>query len=280
MEGDDPSGMVCGGNVTVLIEPILERDEAVYDFVTNAMGNHVSSCLIRLLRKHEDNALTVVLGPKGAVKPDGTSVFSTPLNSDIEKRLVTWAQVLLKAGNKTIRVLDPVSIDLTSSEEDMFIFETLQVFPRLVIFGGGHLSQALCKMAVLCNFQVEIFDDRDEFASRARFPEAARVLCLPNYANIPDLIRLDNHTFVVVATRGHRYDETVLSQIIDYDLPYIGMVGSGQKNAIVFERLKERAVPQSRIERVHAPIGLPILSETPEEIADNLFRKLRENQVI
>lgn len=274
VEGDDPSELVCGGNVTLLIEPILERDEAVYGFLANAMDNHVSCCLISILHRYEDDSHTVAIGPKGAVNPYGNSVFSALLSSYVKKRLVAWAQVLLKAGDKTIKILDPVSIDLNSSEGDMFIFETLQIFPRLIVFGGGHLSQALCKMAALCNFQVEIVDDRDEFASRERFPEATRVLCLPNYSHIPDLIRLDYHTFVVIATRGHRYDEAVLFQIIDYDLPYIGMVGSRQKNAIVFERLRERGISPSRLEIVHAPIGIPIRPETPEEIAISILAEI------
>lgn len=275
VEGDDPSDMVCGGNVTVLVEPVFPGDEAIYDFITSSTGNHTSCCLIRLLRHSEPNSQAVELGPKGAVKADGTHLFSIPVDEELRKRLVAWAQVTLEETGQTIRILGPDSLGLTYPERwEMFVFEALQVFPRLVIFGGGYLSQALCKMAALCNFQVEVIDDRDEFANKARFPGAVRALCLPNYAHITDLISLDSHTFVVIATRGHRFDETVLAQVIPRDLAYIGMVGSKQKNAIVFERLRERGISLSRIKRVHAPIGLPIHSETPEEIAVSILAEI------
>jgi len=275
VEGDDPSDMVCGGNITVLVEPVFPGDEAIYDFITSSTGNHTSCCLIRLLRHRKPNSQAVELGPKGAVKADGTHLFSIPVDEELRKQLVTWAQIILKETNQKIRILAPDSIGITRPEKwEMFVFEALQVLPRLVIFGGGHLSQALSKMATLCNFQVEVIDDRDEFANKARFPGAHRVLCLPNYSNISDLITFDSHTFVVIATRGHRFDETVLAQVILHELPYIGMVGSKQKNDIVFERLRERGVSRSRVKRVHAPIGLPIHSETPEEIAVSILAEI------
>ncbi len=275
VEGDDPSDMACGGNVTVLVEPILRGEIPVYEFITRSLKDHVPCCFIRLIRRSEINSHTVQLGPKGTVKADGTTLFTLPLSEDVKSHLVAWAQISMKDASHTIRVLDPEAIDLPAADSwDMYIFESLQVFPRLVIFGGGHLSQALCKMAALCNFQVEIVDDREEFASKERFPEATRVLCIPDFEHLGDLIRLDGHTFSVVATRGHRYDESVLSQVIDYDLAYIGMVGSRQKNALVFERLRERGIPPSRLKRVHAPIGLSIGSETPEEIAVSILGEI------
>jgi len=87
-------------------------------------------------------------------------------------------------------------------------------------------------------------------------------------------VGLDSHTYVVIATRGHRFDEIVLGQVVDFDLPYIGMVGSRQKNAIVFERLQEKGISAERLKRVHAPIGLPIHSETPEEIAVSILAEI------
>ncbi len=274
VEGDDPSDMVCGGNVTVLLEPLFPEDLPVYAFIAQSADFLSPSCLIRLARTGGREGI-LVLGPKGAIRPDRSGVFSAPLDPNLRQKLEAWAQAYLSDPSRAFRTLDSRALDLSPPPPwDLFIFESLRVFPRLVIFGGGHVSQTLCRMAVLCHFRVEIIDDREAFARRALFPDAHRVLCIPNYENLRDLVRLDSHTFVVIATRGHRYDESVLAQIIHQDLSYIGMVGSRQKNAIVFDRLRERGISPAKIKRVHAPIGLSIGSETPEEIAVSILGEL------
>ena len=275
VEGDDPSDMVCGGNVTVYIEPVTLEDASIYTFVTEALNVSLPCCLIRLLSRRGEGTPRMAQGPRGATRADGKFLFSTSMGEKTEHQRLTWAQVLLKDGEETIRILSPEILGFSSKFPwDMVVFEILHTFSRLVIFGGGHLSKALCTMASLCRFHVEVFDDRAEFANKTRFPEATRAFHIPNYQEIPTLVGLDPHSFVVIATRGHRFDEIVLSQVISHDLPYIGMVGSRQKNAIVFERLRDQGVSPTALDHVHAPIGLSIGSETPEEIAVSILAEL------
>ena len=275
VEGDDPSDMVCGGNVTVLVEPVHGEDRPIYEAIVETLAGHDACCLLRLFRSDPEKASRVEPGPLGFVKTDGTSHFTAPLEEGFKSRLLSWGEVLLKEGNPAIRLLDADTLEPSPTIPwNLAVAEVLQVFPRLVIFGGGHLSRALCTMASLCRFRVEVVDDREEFANKARFPEAARAFHLPGYRNISEIVGLDSHTYVVIATRGHRFDETVLGQVVDFDLPYIGMVGSRQKNAIVFERLQEKGISAERLKRVHAPIGLPIHSETPEEIAVSILAEI------
>ena len=275
VEGDDPSDMVCGGNVTVLVEPVRPEAAPVYEAVAEALANHEACCFLRLFQHEPQKAPRVVPGPTGVIKGGGASLFTAPLEAGFKNRLLSWGEVLLKEGDATVRALDAETLNPPASGPWTWaVAETLQAFPRLVIFGGGHLSRALCAMASLCRFRVEVIDDREEFANKARFPEASRVFHLPGYRKIPELVGLDSHTYVVIATRGHRFDEVVLGQVVDFELPYIGMVGSRQKNAIVFERLRESGVPPEKLEGVRAPIGLSIHSETPEEIAVSILAEL------
>ncbi len=275
VEGDDPSDMVCGGNVTVLVEPVQVEDKAVHDLIVETLSLHDACCFFRLFHHDKKRGGRLESGPKGVIKADGTHLITTPIEGDFEKRVLAWGEVLLKEEATTIRIIDPEVLDFpTSVPWNLIVFEALRSFPRLVIFGGGHLSKALCAMASLCHFQVEVIDDREEFANKTRFPEAVRAFHIPGYQKVSDLIVLDANTYVVIATRGHRFDEIVLAQVIDKNLPYIGMVGSRQKNAIVFERLRERGVPQTLLEKVRAPIGLSIHSETPEEIAVSILAEI------
>ncbi len=279
VEGEDPSDMVCGGNVTVLIEPVSLESEATFTFLVDALVRHVPVCFIRLLLTEDQGDSRIHLGMMGGIRSDGSYYFPIPVEENLKRRLFSWGQVVLKDGSRTIRMLGPDILELPlSAGWNLAVFESLHVFPRLVIFGGGHLSKALCTMASFCNFRVEVIDDREEFADKARFPEASRVFHLPGYQRIPEIVTLDTHTFVVIATRGHRFDEEVLFQIAGRPVAYIGMVGSRQKNAIVFERLRERGISQSLLERVHAPIGLPIHSETPEEIAVSILAEMIQSR--
>ncbi len=273
VEGDEPSDMVCGGNVSVLLEPISPTDEKIIGRIVTSLEDQRAVCFLRLLKKKEHDE--VVAGPKGVGFQDGTCFFLETLPPSLDRGLRAWSHVILHEDSASIRILTEETLpSLSSTAWDTAILEALHVLPRLVIFGGGHLSKALCSIATLCGFQVDVIDDREEFANPQRFPEARRAFHLPGYQKITEVVSFDSHTFVVIATRGHRFDETVLSQIIHLSLPYIGMVGSRQKNAIVFDRLKERGIPASALQRVHAPIGLPIRSETPEEIAVSILAEI------
>ncbi len=275
VEGDDPSDMVCGGNVTLYIELIPSGEAAIISFITEALRQARPVCWIRLLHRPDPEDPKIIRGPVGAVRVDGYHLFSQSIDEKTQHCLLAWSRVFLNEGEKTIQVLTPEALDLPPSVPwNLAVFELFQVFPRLVIFGGGHLSRALCRMASLCRFRVEVYDDREEYANRQRFPEATRSFPIPGYREIPTLVPLDPHTFVVIATRGHRFDEIVLSQVLSYDLPYIGMVGSRRKNAIVFERLRDHGVSPDDLKRVRAPIGLSIGSETPEEIAVSILAEL------
>jgi xanthine dehydrogenase accessory factor len=161
--------------------------------------------------------------------------------------------------------------DLGGSVE-LFV-EPILAEPVLYIFGGGHVSAQIIPLAKRVGFKVEVIDDRPEFADPAKFPDAVRVHQLP-FEGVLGKIPVDDSSFLVIVTRGHIHDKTVLEQCLRTKARYIGMIGSRRKKAMIYERLLEEGFTKSDLERVHAPIGLDIGAETPEEIAVSIVAEL------
>ena len=137
---------------------------------------------------------------------------------------------------------------------------------RLYIFGGGHVACCLAEAAARAGFRVVVYDDRRELATAERFPRAERVLCGP-FPELGRQVTLTEHDFTAVITGGPQTDYEVLTQILDKNVQYIGCIGSKRKLTACRDRLLAAGFPERLWERVHAPIGLDIGAETPEELA-------------
>lgn len=140
--------------------------------------------------------------------------------------------------------------------------------PELVIVGAGHIARPLCRVGALLGFRVTVLDDRPDFATRERFPEAAEV----RRADFTEPLRgvaMDARTHLVLVTRGHRYDFEALRDVLARpSLPaYVGMVGSRRRTRAALEQLAREGMDPARIAAVRAPVGLDVRAETPEEIA-------------
>jgi xanthine dehydrogenase accessory factor len=146
---------------------------------------------------------------------------------------------------------------------------------EMVIVGAGHVAQPLCTIGALLGLRVTILDDRPQFATRERFPEAETVRKVDfsdPFAGIP----LHRWSHVVLVTRGHKYDYECLRRVLAADpLPgYVGMIGSRRRVRATFDALLGEGVPREKLEAVHAPIGLDIGGETPGEIAVSVAAEL------
>ena len=157
----------------------------------------------------------------------------------------------------------------TDSGETIRVYvETHHPHPDLVIVGAGHIAQPLCSMGMLMGFRVIVVDDRPDFATRERFPEADRIVRVDfrdPFADIP----IHSTSHVVLVTRGHKYDFECLRHLLETDVeaPYIGMIGSRRRVRAAFSQLKGEGMPRERLSRVRGPVGLDIGAETPVEIA-------------
>lgn len=144
---------------------------------------------------------------------------------------------------------------------------------RTFLFGGGHVSQALVPVLASVGFRPTVFDDRPEFADPARFPMAEEVLC-GDFLSLGEEITISPDDYVVVMTRGHQADFEVLTQVLRSGAKYIGCIGSKRKLAICRNQLLAQGFTAAEYDRIHAPIGLPIGSETPEEIAISIAAEM------
>ncbi|NLI53754.1 MAG: xanthine dehydrogenase [Clostridiales bacterium] len=145
---------------------------------------------------------------------------------------------------------------------------------RLILLGGGHVSQPLCRYAADLAFDVTVVDDRPSFANAARFPEAGKVVCDAFPKALQELF-VTRYDFVCVITRGHRYDAVCLRQLLAGEMPrYLGLIGSRRRTIELFNLLEEEGFDRRKIDMVHTPIGLPIGAETPKEIAVSILAEL------
>lgn len=147
--------------------------------------------------------------------------------------------------------------------------------PELVIVGAGHVAQPLSTMGAILGLRVTVLDDRPEFATRERFPEA-HILREMDFSRPFQGMTLHRWTHVVLVTRGHKYDYECLRRVLQSDpLPgYIGMIGSRRRVRATFDALLAEGISRERLARVHAPIGLDIGGETPAEIAVSVAAEL------
>ena len=145
---------------------------------------------------------------------------------------------------------------------------------RLLIVGGGHCGKALAHAASLLHFSIIIADDREDFARREDYPFAGveAVLHLP--ADFEGLPAPDPQTYVVLVSKGFLTDEAALRRVINSPAAYIGMIGSVNKRETVYDKLRADGISEEQLARVHAPIGLEIGADCPQEIAVSILAQI------
>ena len=144
---------------------------------------------------------------------------------------------------------------------------------RLIIVGAGHIAMPLCELGAMLGFHVTVIDDRASFANRERFPKADEILVKPFQAAIESLA-LDGHCYLISVTRGHAFDEEVVRAALMQPCGFVGMVGSRRRVKATLERMGDSGVPQERLSDLHAPLGIAIGGETPEEIAVSIIAEV------
>ena len=161
-----------------------------------------------------------------------------------------------------------VSLDIPDAGGRLQIFfEVMPAPPKLIVVGAGHIAVQLAKIAKVEDFHVTVIDDRLLYATRERFPDADEVL-VGDMAQMLKEMTITPSCYIVLITRGHKYDEPCLREIIHSQAKYIGMIGSRRRIKACFQRFRdEEKIAEEMIERVYAPIGLDIAPETPAEIA-------------
>lgn len=145
---------------------------------------------------------------------------------------------------------------------------------RLIVFGAGHVSQAVAELASKLDFAVTVVDDRPAFANRERFPDAAEIV-VDGFADAIRALDIQPSDYVCVITRGHRCDGDCLRALLPGAEPYyLGMIGSRRRTSAQLKMLEDEGFDAGKIQRIHTPIGLPIRAQTPMEIAVSIAAEL------
>lgn len=163
---------------------------------------------------------------------------------------------------------------LVQVDGESFLVEPVSSPGTVYLFGAGHVSQKVARLASFVDFRTVILDDREEFANRQRFPEADDIIVPDDFEQCLKDLPISGDSYLVIVTRGHRYDLTVLAQALQTGAGYIGMIGSSRKREAIYRALRETGVSEEQLARVYSPIGLPIEAETPEEIAVSIVAEL------
>ena len=162
---------------------------------------------------------------------------------------------------------------ITSEHGAEYFVEAYTTPPQLVVCGGGHVSKAIAPVAKALGFRLFVTDDRAEFVSKERFPEADELVQgIPEEA-LPKL-PINANTFIVIATRGHRFDNVALEAAVRTPAKYVGLLGSLRKTILIYEDLLRSGVPIERVKEVRSPVGLDMRARTPEEIAVSIMGEI------
>jgi len=218
------------------------------------------------------------LGMKMIVHADGT-IRGTIGGGELEKLVIekvtsdrpaSEAKWGFDLGSRTGAEF-PTAMACGGVEE--ILVEPLHGGAPLFVFGGGHCGVALSWLAAWVEFDVTVYDNREEWASLEKHPRAGRVICAP-YDAIASHVALPQGAYAVIMTHGHQHDGVVLRQLLNQPFKYIGLIGSAKKVHGLFEGLRREGVTEERLAAVHAPVGVPIGSHTPEEIAISIVAEM------
>lgn len=193
------------------------------------------------------------------------------------------ASLLVEPSGMSVqeKVLDLAQpqIKLTQDSGEWKYEEQLLNRKRIAIFGGGHCSLALSRVMSQLDYEVQVFDTRpDEVSTLTQNIYARSVQIIENYQGAGVLIPFPELTYVVVMTTDFVCDIRALLEVVSLPFPFIGVMGSSAKISTIFEQLQQAGISDTLLSRLHAPVGLPISSHTPSEIAISIAAQILQER--
>ncbi|MFZ7113383.1 MAG: XdhC family protein [Desulfatiglandales bacterium] len=270
LRGEDVAAgeMICGGDAEVFLEPLPPGNREILSVIKRAAEIEVqggSGVLATILNEEHWRETGV---PRVLLERDGGYVGSFQGLEEIVDQCREAVPGRLRTREPGIQIFE----DKAGRPVEVFL-EPLTFKPMLYVFGGGHVSRQLVPLAAGVGFKVVVIDDRPEYTETGLFAGAAETRCLP-FEGVLERLDVDQDSYLVIVTRGHLYDKTVLEQCLNTRAAYIGMIGSRCKVALIFKKMLEEGAREEDVRRVHSPIGLSIGAETPAEIAVSIVAEL------
>jgi xanthine dehydrogenase accessory factor len=250
-------------------------NEEVFHAVGEALQRGEPAALVTIIRTEGSTPQRV--GAKMVVFADGRTVGT--IGGGCYENDAFWKarQALKTRKAEVIRyeLTDDIAEEsglICGGQMEVYV-EPIEASPHLYLVGAGHVAYHLARVAATVGFHIHVLDDREKFASRERFPDAAEV----TVDTIPDWLasaQFPANAYVVILTRGHRYDLDALRALAPRELRYLGLIGSRAKVARLYEALRDEGLQSEQLQRVHAPVGLAIGAVTPQEIAVSILAEL------
>ena len=242
--------------------------------------------IVELKKSGEPAAFAIVIkiegstprkvGAKMVILKDGKAV-GTLGGGDLEKRVIEEAINAIKQGQPRIASF---TLDIEKGKLDMMCGGKLDVYiepilqeEKLIIFGAGHITRSLAPLMRGAGFQVSVVEDSPDLLQKDKFPETEDLILTDMEQFARDLLP-DPRTYIVLLSRGFSRDKAILTQLIQKDFKYIGMIGSLRKINTMKEDLQKEGIPEEAFSKLKAPIGLDIGAETPEEIAISIAAEI------
>ena len=238
-EAANTTGMICGGDVTVCFQYCSPSDAARIDTLRawrDALGSGRNVWLRLDLDGEKVRELRILTADD--LRHGADSFFTAKPYWDGR----TYVEPIVRAG-------------------------------RVYLFGAGHVGRALVPVLRYVGFEVTVFDERAHLATPESFPDAREII-VGDFRHIFEKVSLTADDYAVIMTPGHQADYEILEQVLKTDATYIGCIGSRKKVALTREKLAAAGFSHRDIDRIHAPIGLAILAETPEEIAVSIAAEM------
>lgn len=250
-------------------------NEEVFHAVGEALSKGESAALVTIIRTEGSTPQRV--GSKMIVFEDGRTV-GTIGGGCYENDAFGKARQSIKTGKSEViryELTDDIAEEsglICGGQMDVYV-EPIEAAPHLYLIGGGHISYHLSQQALTVGFRIHVIDDREKYANKERFPDALEISVdsIPNWLK---KIELPKNSYVVILTRGHKYDLDALRSLAKRELRYLGLIGSRAKVARLYDELISEGVPKEKLQHIYAPVGLAIGAVTPQEIAISILSEL------
>ena len=252
------NGMICGGSADVFMEVLSPSDTGTMDLFNTIHSELQKDRPLTLVTRIEDGLLPDASGLRMLIMPDGSVSGNLP-GFDPKKAAVSTES--------------PFQLIKNPDNNGFFFAEHLSLSPRVFLFGAGHVSTCVAPLAKSVGFDITVIDDRPEFANKERFPDADDILIFP-FKDAFKRLDISSNAYILIITRGHLHDKSVLEMALNTPAGYIGMIGSIKKRNIIYNDLLKQGYSKEQLESVCSPVGIEINARTPEEIAVSIVGEL------
>lgn len=280
---DEMCGSIGGGlmevNLVELAKQILEGRQAADNGQRTTDNSDNSAIVEQVHRQNAQNSSGMICSGKQTVVFFKLKPGHLKTVNKIARSLKTHQAKRLQISNLKFEITENIEDDFDfrfrRKSADEFLFEEKLGFKnRLYIVGGGHCALALSELAAKMDFYISLFDDRPFLNTLAKNKFVHEKKIIESYAEIGGFIPSGANVYVVVMTLGYKSDETVIRRLFDKDFKYFGVLGSRAKMATLLKNLRKEGFSAEKLNRIRTPIGLPINSRTPEEIAVSIAAEI------